>query len=479
MGIVRAAGLTAAEVGGERWRFRERALLGRTRVGRALLRGTLLGRLLRGRLEPATDPAMDFAAHLARVPIAGADRSFAEFVATEFPGAAQREVRAQATAYAQGFHAARPERLSLHAAALGERADEAIEADRQFRILEGYDGLAHWLHRAAHSPGGESALPVAGLATAAGRATSSNEAAPSVLRLRTVVTDIRWRPGHVEVVTRSTPAIAGRERAPDEMSLAQPGFGEQVFTAPRVIVTLPLGVLQAPPGPPGAVRFTPALPEKAAALRGLVMGPVVKIVLRFREPFWERAFSKRPFGERDGPPPGPGGRALGFLSARGEAFPSWWAPSAAGPSGGPTGARPAAGAMSAAPGVHLLTGWAGGPVAERLAALSPEGVLDRALDTLGRVGGIGSGGVTALLEGAYFHDWQGDPFSRGAYSYVAVGGLAAQRALARPVAATLFFAGEATDDQGHFATVHGAIASGRRAAREVIAGWQSTAGDTL
>jgi monoamine oxidase len=50
-----------------------------------------------------------------------------------------------------------------------------------------------------------------------------------------------------------------------------------------------------------------------------------------------------------------------------------------------------------------------------------------------------------------------------------VGGLPAQQALARPVADTLFFAGEATELEGHHATVHGAIAAGERAASEVIA----------
>jgi monoamine oxidase len=46
-------------------------------------------------------------------------------------------------------------------------------------------------------------------------------------------------------------------------------------------------------------------------------------------------------------------------------------------------------------------------------------------------------------------------------------GLAAARALARPVAGTLFFAGEATDaDQS--GTVAGAIASGQRAAEELL-----------
>jgi uncharacterized protein with NAD-binding domain and iron-sulfur cluster len=52
---------------------------------------------------------------------------------------------------------------------------------------------------------------------------------------------------------------------------------------------------------------------------------------------------------------------------------------------------------------------------------------------------------------------------------VPVGGLEARAALAQPVENTLFFAGEATNSDGHTATVHGAIASGRRAAREVIA----------
>jgi monoamine oxidase len=52
---------------------------------------------------------------------------------------------------------------------------------------------------------------------------------------------------------------------------------------------------------------------------------------------------------------------------------------------------------------------------------------------------------------------------------VLVGGLQARAALAQPVEDTLFFAGEATNSDGHTATVHGAIASGQRAAREVLA----------
>jgi uncharacterized protein with NAD-binding domain and iron-sulfur cluster len=49
-----------------------------------------------------------------------------------------------------------------------------------------------------------------------------------------------------------------------------------------------------------------------------------------------------------------------------------------------------------------------------------------------------------------------------------VGGADAPAALARPLSRTLFFAGEAADAEGGTGTVDGAIASGRRAARQVL-----------
>jgi monoamine oxidase len=67
----------------------------------------------------------------------------------------------------------------------------------------------------------------------------------------------------------------------------------------------------------------------------------------------------------------------------------------------------------------------------------------------------------------HHHDWTRDPFSRGAYSYAMVGGSDAAATLSRPAHRTVFFAGEATDSEGRTGTVHGAIASGYRAARQV------------
>ena len=82
---------------------------------------------------------------------------------------------------------------------------------------------------------------------------------------------------------------------------------------------------------------------------------------------------------------------------------------------------------------------------------------------------FGKRDLPSLLEQVEWHDWQHDPFACGAYSYVLAGGGRARKLLARPVEETLFFAGEACDTSGESGTVGGALQSGRRAAREVLA----------
>ena len=67
------------------------------------------------------------------------------------------------------------------------------------------------------------------------------------------------------------------------------------------------------------------------------------------------------------------------------------------------------------------------------------------------------------------HDWRRDPFARGAYSYVTVGGGSARTGLAAPLDGALFFAGEATSSDGQGGTVNGALQTGERAANEAAA----------
>ena len=201
-----------------------------------------------------------------------------------------------------------------------------------------------------------------------------------------------------------------------------------MLRARTAIVTLPLGVLKAAPSEAGAVRFDPMPAALRAAVQKLEVSHVCKLVLRFREVLWDDR--------------------VGFLHDRQGDFPTWW---------------------TASPWrVPVLTAWAGGPRADALRDLSETGLVDRALASLGRAVGVPRPELEDLLESWRVHDWRRDPYSRGAYSYVGVGGLPAQRALGRPCQGTLFFAGE-TANLEEMGTVAGAIASGQRAARQVLA----------
>jgi monoamine oxidase len=266
------------------------------------------------------------------------------------------------------------------------------------------------------------------------------------LQLQTVVTGIRWRRGSVEIAATC---------------LDQPFSVE----APCAIVTLPLGVLQASsltdgsrfrapplnddtvsgasppddgsaimmaPGSAGIVRFSPGLDAKRAALEKLVSGAVLKLSLRFRKAFWE---------ELDG------GRYedASFFHSASTAFPTFW--------------------TSLPLRSPLLTAWIGGPKAARLSAAKAPEIVRQALESLSVVFG-GRAHSEFELEAAYLHNWQTDPFARGAYSYIAVGGESARDELAEPLEDTLFFAGEATATD-EAATVTGALQSGARAAREI------------
>jgi monoamine oxidase len=240
--------------------------------------------------------------------------------------------------------------------------------------------------------------------------------------LDTAVTELRWRRGGVELSARAA------------------GGGSVVHAAARAVVTLPLGLLQKQDGE-GVVRFAPELTDKRDAAKRLEVGHAARVTLRFRERFWASLEL-----------PADGGRrslsGMGFLFSPETAVTTWWTAS-------PVRAP-------------VLVGWAGGAAADGLAGEGGGNLIERALESLTRALGVARAEVEGQFEAAYTHDWQADPFARGAYSYLPVGGVEAQEVLARPVEGTLFFAGEATNTDGHSATVHGAIATGLRAAREVV-----------
>ena len=83
-----------------------------------------------------------------------------------------------------------------------------------------------------------------------------------------------------------------------------------------------------------------------------------------------------------------------------------------------------------------------------------------------------NGKIREALVANYAHDWMKDPFALGAYSYAPARMVDMPKRLAAPMSETLLFAGEATETEGEQGTVHGALASGERAAHEILAAIQ-------
>lgn len=327
------------------------------------------------------------------------DISFEELLATYFQGEDREEIRRLATAYVEGFHAARAERLSSRWLARTEQAAD-LEGEQQFRVLNGFGAIAERLYEEIKILGGR-------------------------VHLNTIVNEIRWDGGQVVIQAQSST-----------------GFKRESFRATRAIVTLPLGVLKASAGEAGRVRFVPELSEKMDALGRLEMGHALRLTLRFRDRFWERVELPSQDGTRGGL------SELGFIHTDVEPFPTWWTL-----------------APIRAP---LLTGWVGGRRAEKLYQKEENELVNEGLNSLAKILSIERNDIEDLLEEYYFHNWTKDPFSRGAYSYVAVGGLEAQEILAEPLQDTLYFAGEATEHTGKNATAHGAMMTGIRAANEIL-----------
>jgi monoamine oxidase len=100
--------------------------------------------------------------------------------------------------------------------------------------------------------------------------------------------------------------------------------------------------------------------------------------------------------------------------------------------------------------------------------LSRERIIDAALHSLGGMLDRSPRSFAHLVTDALIHNWVTDPLARGAYSYERVHAGSARSILASPLNDTLIFAGEATDTSGQASTVAGALASGRRAALEVL-----------
>src|ERR1700742_1118021 len=167
------------------------------------------------------------------------DLSFADYM----KGVSVDPLSAQAARnYVEGFNAADEHRISAASLARQQRAEDAIAADRLFRLEAGYSALPEFLARQFQLAGGE-------------------------LALNREVKKIVWTRGNVIV------------------EVVEP-HGIREFRAARAVITAPLGVLQAE-----RIHFNPRPAELLRQANRLAMGPVMRMSFSFKRRFWHDTLS--------------------------------------------------------------------------------------------------------------------------------------------------------------------------------------------
>jgi monoamine oxidase len=221
------------------------------------------------------------------------------------------------------------------------------------------------------------------------------------IELGQVVKEIQWYQSPVQVITQKTK-----------------------FIADHVVITLPLGVLQAK-----SVRFTPELPQsKQTAIAKLGMGVLNKCYLRFPNVFWSVDVDW-----------------LEYVSAKQGEWTEWVN-------------------FKRVANLPILLGFNAADRGREIEAWSDQQIVTNAMQTLRMIYGVG---IPEPID-YQITRWATDPFSLGSYSYNRVGTLPEMRQeLAAPLKGLVFFAGEASE-QNYFATAHGAYLSGLRVAKEIL-----------
>jgi monoamine oxidase len=193
------------------------------------------------------------------------------------------------------------------------------------------------------------------------------------------------------------------------------------IAADRVIITIPTSVMASE-----RLNFTPALPQKIDAARGLPLGLDNKLFMAL-DGAEEFAKEVRLFGRTDRK--GTGGYHL----------------------------RPF--------GRPMIEAYFGGGLAAELEAGGEAAFFEFACSEL--VGLFGSA-FARRLKPIRVHCWGRDPFALGSYSSALPGFADCRKTLAEPVDNRLFFAGEACSPN-FFSTAHGGFLSGVAAAEQAIA----------
>ncbi|WCT11204.1 flavin monoamine oxidase family protein [Mucilaginibacter jinjuensis] len=206
------------------------------------------------------------------------------------------------------------------------------------------------------------------------------------------------------------------------------------YEAEKVLLALPLGILQLSSEHNSHITFQPEIPAHYNALQQIGFGAIIKILLRFDEPFWEHARGKDLSN-------------MTFLLSE-EKVPTWW--------------------TQAPQHEPVLTGWLGGGPAKAFEHASEDELFDMAIVSLSNIFDISIAELKDKLIARYIVNWTADPYTRGSYAYDTVTSAQARSVLSFPVKKTLYFAGEYLYQGPSMGTVEAALTSGKKAAETIL-----------
>lgn len=302
-----------------------------------------------------------------------ADMTMQQFLDQHYPQEQHAELRKNIQGFVQGFDLADITKVGVKYL----WNEWTNESDKNFRIEEGYTAMTDFLTE-----------------------TCSKQQCNIITN--TTVIAVEWSAGKVQVLTAN-----GRS-----------------WSADKLIVTIPLGALQK-----NTISFTPAIPAYINAANDIGWGTVIKTILQFKTPFWEKH-----------------ARQIAFILSEAP-IPTWWTQSP--------------------DKVNILTGWLGGPPAVPYIDHTDEQLLELALTSLATLCNETVDTLKELLVASHISNWATDPHVTGAYSYGTPTSAAAQVILHTPIENTIYFAGEALYNGTSPGTVEAALSTGKAVAAKI------------
>lgn len=317
------------------------------------------------------------------------DTTIGDFLQEEFAGDKYTGLRESVSKYVAGYDTADPFKASAFAL---RKEWEGEDEDAQHRVEGGYCRMIGHLVNESRKNGAQ-------------------------LFLNSTVKKIHWEHNQVEAITA------------DNIS----------YMAQKLIIALPLGVLQADLPDQAAITFSPSVPACQQAIMQMGFGAVIKILLEFKKAFWKNEEVTQLAGGSL--------KEMSFLLSN-EEIPTWW---------------------TQFPDLStVLTGWLGGPNAEKKKNLSNEELLHQGLRSLSNIFKCRIEELKENLIAWNVSNWTADPFTLGSYAYDTVGSAAGRSILSQPIDHTIYFAGEYLYDGSAMGTVEAALTSGSEAAKKLM-----------